>query len=187
MKLGNPRYNSHKLGEPVKLFRNMPKTVWFIFPRRQLGESKAIVAVHWWFPWVPCLPCRPLPLKIQKHKDKDTTCFLCHPFMPLTVQQKQIHHRNTMMSKKLGGYFQLFCYIQSRVGLRQYCPHFLFYILYGKVWDTVYAGDGKIWGSWIFIWRWSTKKQISGIWEHKGMTKLQKIDLEEDPPELLVT
>ena len=100
IKLGNPRYNSHKLGEPVKLFRNMPKTVWFIFPRRQLGESKAIVAVHWWFPWVPCLPCRPLPLKIQKHKDKDTTCLPCHPFMLLTVQQKQTHHRNTMMSKK---------------------------------------------------------------------------------------
>ena len=82
IKLGNPRYNSHKLGEPVKLFRNMPKTVWFIFPRRQLGESKAIVAVHWWFPWVPCLPCRPLPLKIQKHKDKDTTCFKHSNTMP---------------------------------------------------------------------------------------------------------
>ena len=28
----------------------------YLLQKAVFGESKAVAAVHWWFPWVPCLP-----------------------------------------------------------------------------------------------------------------------------------
>ena len=45
----------------------------YLLQKAVFGESKAVAAVHWWFPWVPCLPC--------------SYCSYCYCLL-LTVQQK---------------------------------------------------------------------------------------------------